>query len=713
MMRKLAIFAILLVTVAGSRTQQVGQNKNSGEAQNFTIKVQSNLVVEAVEVKDKQGHFVHGLTAKDYVLTEDGVAQTIRYCEHQNLSETAKPLPEMTSATENVTVYNKLAREAIAPETMDNQRYKDKRLLALYFDMTALPPSDQMRALEAAEKFVRTQMTTADLVSIMRYQGGSVDILQDFTADRNRLLSILETMVVGEGQGLEGTTDDASSADTGAAFGQDDSEFNVFNTDRQLSALQTASHMLGQVSEKKSLLYFASGLRLNGIDNQAQMHATADEAIKDGVTIWTVDARGLVANAPMGDASQGSPGGQSMYTGASAQAVTTNFQRSQDTLYALAGDTGGKAFLDNNDLAGGIVQAQQSISDYYILGYYTSNTDPNGKFRRIRISLANNQEAKLDYRQGYYANKEFNKFNDVDRERQLEDALMLEDPITDLTIAMEIDYFQLNRAEYFVPIIVKIPGRELALAKRGGAEITRIDFVGEIKDLVGGTTVSNVRDNTNIKLTDKTAAELARVPLEYDTGFTLLPGKYSIKFLARDDETGRIGTFQTTFVIPNLNKELKRVPISAVVLSSQRVDLRDAIYDAAKAKDRAKDEAVNPLVENGKKLIPSVTRVFSTGHQIHVYFQAYKPAAATTPPPVPDTQPVFAFVSLYQGGKKLYETPLQSIVPSTTSRLGTMSLNFDLGVDTLPRGSYDCQVTVIDPATQKAAFWRASILLVQ
>ena len=67
---------------------------------------------------------------------------------------------------------------------------------------------------------------------------------------------------------------------------------------------------------------------------------------------------------------------------------------------------------------------------------------------------------------------------------------MLEDPITELTIAMEVDYFQLNRAEYFVPIIVKIPGRELALAKRGGAEYTLIDFVGEIKDLVGGTTVS-------------------------------------------------------------------------------------------------------------------------------------------------------------------------------------------------------------------------------
>jgi hypothetical protein len=172
-------------------------------------------------------------------------------------------------------------------------------------------------------------------------------------------------------------------------------------------------------------------------------------------------------------------------------------------------------------------------------------------------------------------------------------------------------------------------------------------------------------------------------------------------------------------VIPNLNKELKRIAISAVVLSSQRVDLHDAIFDAAKAKDRAKSEAVNPLVQDGKKLIPSVTRVFSTGHQIHVFFQAYKPAEPNTAtpapsaPPGPNTQPVFAFVALYQGGKKLYETPPQSITPSTTSRLGTMGLSFDLGVDSLPRGSYDCQVTVIDPSTQKAAFWRASILLVQ
>src|ERR1700678_718337 len=506
--------------------------------------------------------------------------------------------------------------------------------------MTAMRPADQLRALSAAEKFLRTQITTVDLVAILRYQGGSVDILQDFTADRNKLLSILETMIVGEGQGSAETIDDASSADTGAAFGQDDTEFNVFNTDRQLSALQTAAKMLSQLNEKKSLIYFASGLRLNGIDNLAQLHATVDAAIRAGVSFWPIDARGLVAEAPLGDATKGSQGNSGMYSGTAAQTTTSNFQQSQDTLFALAGDTGGKALFDSNDLTRGIVQAQEAVSDYYVVGYYTTNTARNGHFRRVKISLNQNETAKLDYRQGYYADKEFSKFTTVDKERQLEDALMLEDPVTELSIAMEIDHFQLNRAEYFVPIIVKIPGRELALAKRGGAEHTLIDFVGEIKDLGSGATVSNVRDNVNIKLSDATASVLVLAPIEHETGFTLLPGKYMIKFLARDDETGRIGTYQTNFVIPNLNKEAAHVPISSVVLSSQRVDLKDALFNAQKEKDRTKEADVNPLVQNGQKLIPSVTRVFRQNQNMFIYLQAYEQGVATA-------QPLVAFVSFY------------------------------------------------------------------
>jgi VWFA-related protein len=700
-MRSLLIF---LLVVGSASAQQIGQNTAAKSGDTFTLWVKSQLVIETVTVKDKDGKTIPGLTAKDFTVTEDGVPQTIKFCEHEQLPSTPTPLPASPGG-DDIKIYKKLSRTQVAPEAAGTPKYKNRRLLALYFDMSAMQPSDQLRALSAAEKFIRTQMTDADLVSILRYNGGSVDVLQDFSQDRNKLLSVIETLIVGEGQGDNETVDDASSADVGAAFGQDDSEFNVFNTDRQLSALQTTAKMLGQLSEKKSLIYFASGLRLNGIDNQAQMHATVDTAVRAGVSFWPIDARGLTAGAPLGDATQGSPGNVGMYSGTAAQAQRDSFQQSQDTLYSLAGDTGGKALFDNNDLTRGIVQAQQAISDYYILGYYTSNAAEDGRFRKVSIAVAPGLAAKLDYRQGYYANKTFAKFTVADKERQLEDALMLEDPMTDLTVAMEIDYFQLNRAEYFVPIVVKIPGRELALAKRRGADHTLIDFVGEVKDVVGGTTVSNVRDNVNIKLSDATAAELTKRPIEYDFGFTLLPGRYQIKFLARDDETGRIGTYETTFVIPNLNKEVQRVAISSVVLSSQRVKMSDALFDVMKKKEQDKQAAADPLVDANGKLIPSVTRVFGTDREMYVYLQGYEQGAGPT-------DPLVAFVSFYRDGAKVFETQPLAATPVAGSRLGMVPMSFTVVPSKLPPGEYQCQVTVLDPTRGRATYWQAPILLV-
>jgi VWFA-related protein len=284
---KCAVRALAFVFIAAlsASAQQIGQNTAAKSGEPFTISVKAQLVVETVTVKDKDGKPIEGLSAKDFTVTEDGVPQTIKFCEHEILPVAASPLPS-TPNSEDIKIYKRLARTQIAGETAEAPKYKNRRLLALYFDMSAMRPSDQQRALAAAEKFIRTQMTEVDLVSILRYTGGAVDVLQDFTQDRNRLLSILETMVVGEGQNDIETAGDSSATDVGAAFGQDDSEFNVFNTDRQLSALQTTAKMLGQLNEKKSLIYFASGLRLNGIDNQAQLHATVDAAVRAGVSFW-------------------------------------------------------------------------------------------------------------------------------------------------------------------------------------------------------------------------------------------------------------------------------------------------------------------------------------------------------------------------------------------------------------------------------------------
>jgi VWFA-related protein len=697
------MLVILVFAVLPAAAQQTGQNASLLANHTTTFKVSSQFVVETVFVKDKRGNPVQGLTAKDFTVTEDGVPQRISFFNSEKLPEAPgcpRPAPP---APANIKIYYQLAHTQITPEAPGSTRYNNRRLLALYFDMTAMPPVDQIRALTAAQNFIRTQMQPDDLMAIMRYAGSGVEVLSDFTHDRDRLLSILETMIVGEGQEFANTTEDSSTSDTGAAFGQDDSEFNIFNTDRQLSALQTAAEMLAHLSEKKVLVYFASGLRLNGLDNQAQLHATIDEAIRAGVSFWPIDARGLVAEAPLGDATKGSQGNIGMYSGAAALAVENNFQRSQDTLYVLAKDSGGKALFDYNDLTQGIEQAQNAISSYYVLGYYTTNTTQNGKFRRIRISLNSDLAASLDYRRGYYAPKKFRRFTPTDKERQLEDALMLPDPITQLTIAMEIDYFQLDRAEYFVPIVVKIPGRELALAKRRGAEHTLLDFIGEIKDEYG-TTITNLRDHVNVKLSDATASQLAKRPIEYDAGFTLLPGKYTIKFLARDAETGRIGTYQTAFVIPDLNLVKKRIPLSAVVLSSQRVDLKDALYNAVKKKEN--EEAANPLVQQGQKLIPSVTRVFKKNQSMYVYLQAYEQRTRAF-------QPLIAYLTFYHGQKRAFETQPIEVTGGTNNELKTAPLSFTIPLDQLAPGAYECQVSVLDPNGKKGAFWRAPIVLLQ
>jgi VWFA-related protein len=231
-------------------------------------------------------------------------------------------------------------------------KYKNRRLLVLFFDLSGMPVADQVRSRKAALKFVNAQITAADLVAVMAYST-TLNVLCDFTGDRDQLVNAIQSISVGETGTSYGSTGEAGEVDAGAAYTQDDSEFNIFNTDRKLVALESAARMLGNLPEKKALVYFASGITRTGIDNQAQLRSTVNAAVRANVSLYPVDSRGLVATAPLGDATQGSQGGQGMYSGTSQRSVQSSFQAQQEALYTLAADTGGKAMLDTNDLSEG------------------------------------------------------------------------------------------------------------------------------------------------------------------------------------------------------------------------------------------------------------------------------------------------------------------------------------------------------------------------
>ena len=156
-----------------------------------------------------------------------------------------------------------------------------------------------------------------------------------------------------------------------------------------------------------------------------------------------------------------------------------------------------------------------------------------------------------------------------EKESQLEEAILLGDPMTELPIALEVNFFKMGKLSYFVPVAVKIPGSAIEVSKKGDQEKTELDFIGQIRDSKGKVQGA-VRDSISVKVKGDEAASLMKRNLQYDSGFTLPPGEYTIKFLARENVSGKMGTFESKFTIPNLTAETKWLSTSSVIWSNQR-----------------------------------------------------------------------------------------------------------------------------------------------
>lgn len=686
-LRKLILPVLAIVALA----QQTG----------VVFRATTNLVILDVFVRDRSGKEITGLTKEDFTVLEDGKPQAISVFEFQRL-DAPQEAPELRPpAPAPATPARPQVINIAAPGKI---QYRDRRLLVLLFDYSSMPAADQVRAQNSALKFLERQMTPADMVAIMTFST-QLKVEQDFTQDRDQLTRVIKSFRIGEASELaaEASTDEENAEDTGAAYTADESEFNIFNTDRKLSALESAAKMLAGLPEKKALVYFSSGIGRTGAENDSQLRSTVNAAVRANVSFYPVDARGLVATIPGGDASQGATRGSSLFSGQAQRQQTARLQNQQETLFSLAEDTGGKAFLDSNDLSLGIRQAQEDIRSYYILGYYTSNPAQDGRFRRIQVRMNRQLQAKLDYRSGYFAPKEFGKFTDADKEMHLQEALALGDPITDLPLALEVNYFRVARDRYFVPVAVKIPGSEIALAKKGSNESTELDFIGQLRD-AKGRLAGTVRDGIRVRLSAADVAQLKRRNFQYDTGFTLVPGQYRLKFLARENQTGRIGTFEMSFQIPDLNSVADRLRISSVVLSNQREPVNAAVGSAL---DNRRLLASNPLVENNQKLIPSVTRVFRKDQNLYVYLEVYDAAADAAD----QGHSVLTALSFYRGRTKAFESASIRVSEAAPKRPGVLPVRFQVPLEKLAAGPYVCQITLVDEVGKRFAFPRASVVL--
>jgi VWFA-related protein len=664
------------------------------------MKVQTDIVLTNVVVRDKRtGEVVKGLKQSDFTILENGKPQTIASFDYQNVDQAAV-LRENSTVTGKATIADLLNRDfAASPATL-----RDHRLIVMFFDLSSMQPEDIDRAVEAAQDYVNKKMQPADLAALVSMATG-LNMDQDFTSDKTVLLKGLRKYNGTEGTGFAngneggnsgGTSDDASS------FTADDSEYNSLNTDRELYAIRTIAKSLEKVDQRKSMLYFSGGLTRQGIENQASMRAATNEAVKANMAIYSVDSRGLEAMPPVGNASKGSLRGTAAYSGGAMQSqLDANFG-SQETLATLASDTGGKAFFDSNDFAPAFQQVQHDTEAYYILGFHSTNTARDGSYRHLTVKL-NRNDLKTDYRPGYYAPADFQHQKTEDREVALTEQLRSDLPATDVAVYLQALYFRMGGDKFFIPVSLIVPGSQIHSVKNGDRDKANIDVMGQVKN-AQGIIVGNVRDN--VKLTLDATQQVQRKNIQYSTGFTLAPGKYHLKFVVRENQTGAMGSFETDLQVPDLKKS--SLKLSSIVLSSQRVP------NTAK-------KTVSPLVRDGVEWIPNVPHVFRQDQHLYFLYEVYDPTKQKgTPEPASspgltrrETGPVRVLTSIefLSGGVKVYETPLVEARAINIPERSAVAFQFDVPLTQLKPGTYVCQVNVIDDAGGSFSFPRMAMRL--
>jgi len=691
--------------------QQAGSQQSAP-----AIRATTELVLVNVVARDKKGNLIRDLKREDFTVFEDGQKQQVSSFDFENIEELA--LAGQTTPTATGTegaVASTAGASAPAQPVLDA---RDRRLIMLFFDFSAMEPDQIDHAVDAAKKYVNSRMQAADLIAIVSLST-NMRLDLDFTDNKSKILSALNAYNSDSGQGFDNGTTGSSegAAETSGAFTADDTDFNTFSADRKLLALQSLVQAVGKLSQKKSLIYFSNGISQSGVDNQSALRAATAAAVKANVAIYPIDVRGLQALPAGGEAQNASLHGQSAYTGASILNDLNSNAATQETLSTLAADTGGKAFFDSNDFSGVFSQVQKDTSAYYILGYTSSNHLKDGRFRHIKV-VSNRRDIKLEYRTGYYAGRDFEHLNRTDREQQIQDELASDLPATDVAVYAGTSYFRRDDSHYFLSVSLVVPGSQIPFVQEKDKDNATLDIAGVV--LEGGKfQVGQLRDT--VKLAVDSTQQVRRKNVQYNTSFVLAPGSYHLRFVVRENRTGRMGTFETDVQIPDLRK----VPLrsSSVVLSSLRVPAS------------GKNKSTNPLVGDQTELVPNVTHVFTQDQHLYLQFEVYdaakgkiSQALATNATPSADGRVnndqgkasnkdqresirVLTSVEFLQGDVKVYESKPIAATEVTVPQRKAVVFQLDLPLQTLKPGFYTCQVNIIDDVAGNYAFPRWAMLI--
>jgi len=688
--RRPAGVVLAALILAGAATPSAGRQASGQPGPVF--RQSTELILVNVVVRDTRGEVVRGLMKDDFSILEDNKPQTITNFDFEDL--TGPGTPGSAAAEPRSSVILGGVGQAAGPQQVlaspiDSHGH---RLLVLFFDLSSMQPEEIQRAIDTARGYLDTRVSTADLIAIVSF-ATALRVDQDFTSDRELLLRALGRFGRAGANGFEAGAagDPEGTPDDSTAFTPDDTEFNIFSTDRRLDALRSLSDAFSTIEQKKSVVYFSSGMSQSGSDNQVQLRRTIDRAVRANVSIYAADMRGLQAIVPGGQASQASTRGRAPFSGAAVADQFSGLASSQDTLTTLAEDTGGRAFFDSNALGSVFTRVVDDTSAYYVLGFSSTNPARDGRFRRMTVRV-NRRDVKLEYRSGYYASRDFAHSTRDDREQQLQDQLESDLSATDLSTYVSAAYFRISDNRYFVPISIVLPGHQLPLTSASDANKATLDVLGIVRN-EQQRPVARIRDT--IRLAIDRIDDLKRKTVQYETNFELPPGRYRVKVVVRENTSGTTGSYEAGLTVPDLARDA--IKLSSIVVGTQ-------------LKAGARRAGRNPLVRNGRELVPNVTRVVSTDQHLYFYYEIYDPGRTAAEAGAASRGiKVLTSLAFYRGRQRAFETPLVQTTDLSAPDRTAATFQLDVPAAALKPGLYTCQVNVVDDVAGTFAFPRLQL----
>ena len=556
------------------------------------VRVNTELVQSDLMVFDRQGNFVDGLKREQFVLKIEGKPRAITFFDRiaaGSRNEEAQlaaarggaangqlPVPldrgrivfflidDMHLSAGSIQPTRTLLKRFIERDMRQNDQAAIASVSGQIGFLQQL--TDNKTVLTAAAERLRVQQSfehTAEYPPMTEYQALQIELPDEDT------LGFFVDAVLRENPGLPRQTA-VEMVNTRAAR-------VIVNaqsiTTRTLATLRGFIDINAALPGRKIVFFISDGffVERNHSDNYDRVQRITAAAARAGVVIYSIDARGLTPGFP--EASQNVPADPS---GRLQKGSLGELRASQDAINALASDTGGRAYFNNNDLSASVTRALKETSVYYLMAWRPENEEQrNPKFRRIEVAVVGRPELVVRFRRGF---GEPNSDDTAKRAKEatpprkpaaeeMAAALRAAYPKTSLPVALSLSFLDTAQNGATLTTSIKINTSSLPLEPQAGVPTASLDLAGLVLN-DQGKSVSSFSKHITIRA-NPTATTLKSPDNFFFNDFALIkPGLYQVRVAALDSKQGTTGSAFQWIEIPNL--QTKTLAMSSLIIGERK-----------------------------------------------------------------------------------------------------------------------------------------------